>query len=240
MKRYAHQLFFVSSLLFAASAIATPTCAVSSSKQKLYRLDLTVPATFCMGPKGKSDPSCKNFPKDSLLQLHGLWPNYTKGYPEGKCSASECPIQSDANGKYCAYPKPKGLYESDVWKTGHGYMAGAEKCLERHEWVKHGTCSPMEPTAYFGWALETTKHISETLKIPADTPITRTDFDAMIAKNAPELAGAVRLQCSGKKYVSGLYVLYDWGNTPGSVIQTTSGKNSFGNCGKILVFPSKP
>ncbi|MBL0263725.1 MAG: hypothetical protein IPQ05_07575 [Leptospiraceae bacterium] len=217
--------------------VAEPSCDIDSKKEKLYRLDLTVPATFCNNPK--NDPSCKSFPKKSILQLHGLWPNYTSGFPEGNCDPSECKTQSEKRGKFCKYPEPKGLYESKEWKTLSEYMAGKEKCLERHEWVKHGVCSPLEPVAYFKWALEHARDISNAFESLADKPIGKEEVNATVEKNLPSLAGAVRFSCKGKN-VSGVFVLYEWGKIPGNPIKTKGGENGFGNCPKKFQFPSSP
>ncbi|MES2741978.1 MAG: ribonuclease [Pseudomonadota bacterium] len=58
--------------------------------------------------------------------LHGLWPQYLKGYPEN-CSTVK--LNDALRQQYAAlYPSPK---------------------LIEHEWIKHGTCSGLEPAAYF-------------------------------------------------------------------------------------------
>lgn len=215
-----------------------PSCEIDADKKKLYRLDLTVPATFCS--KESRDPSCSIFPKKSILQLHGLWPNYESGYPEGRCDKSECKNQSEKLGKFCKYPSPKGLYNSEDWKRLKDYMAGTEKCLERHEWIKHGICSPLEPVNYFKWALEKTKYISQPFDSIKDQSITKEDINRLVEKNFPELSGAVRLSCKGQN-VSSVYILYEWeSNGPGNPIKTKGGQNGFGNCPKTFIFPSSP
>ncbi len=219
------------------SLIAEPSCSLDSGKEKLYRLDLTVPATFCK--KQGNDPSCKTFPKKSILQLHGLWPNYTKGFPEGNCDPSECKNQSEKLGKFCKYPEPKDLYTSHEWKSLSDFMAGKEKCLERHEWVKHGICSPLEPVAYFKWALENARDISKAFDSLADKNVGKEEVNAIVEKKLPKLTGAIRLSCKGNN-VSSVYVLYEWGNPPGNPIKTKGGQNGFGNCPKIFFFPSSP
>jgi len=236
------KIVFILLILFFSSLTyvnAKPVCKVKN-EEKIYRLDLTVPATFCKNQKNV-DPSCKQFPKISLIQLHGLWPNYKKeGYPSGKCTeVNECPTQDDKKGKYCKYPNPPGLYLSSTWKQLGGFMAGREKCLERHEWVKHGTCSPMSAIEYYDWSLKKTKYIVENLQIPADRSVSRKYINEKISENLPELDGAFRLKCS-KEFVRNVYVLYEWGDEPGNAIKTKSGKNNFGNCGNIMVFPSSP
>ena len=217
------------------TVFAEPVCEVSNAP-KIYRLDLTVPATFCMH---NSEASCKTFPKESLIQLHGLWPNYKNGgYPSGNCSNKDNCVKGKSK-KYCKYPVPEGLYSSTSWETMSGYMAGVEKCLERHEWVKHGTCSPMEAVEYFRWALTKTKYIATALPIIPDSPMTQKSFNQMVATNLPDLNGAIHVKCNGKN-VSSMFILYEWGSVPGKVVQTKNGKNQYNGCGKQVSFPSKP
>lgn len=120
-----------------------------------------------------------------------------------------------------------------------GYMAGTESCLERHEWVKHGTCSPMDAPAYFRWSLEATKHIAERLNLPGDRPISRSNFNERARTNLPELDGALRLTCK-EGALSSLYVLYEWGEAPAKPIPTRDGTNHFGNCPASFTIPSTP
>lgn len=221
---------------FAAfQAVAEPSCNLDLNKNPYYRLELTVPATFCKSGANKNDPSCRDFPKEGAIQLHGLWPNYSQGYPEGVCNTHECPPNRPT---YCDYPSPPRLYESGRWKTLKGFMAGLEKCLERHEWVKHGICSPMTAPAYFEWSLTKVKEISEAIAPYKDKKISRKQFNMLIAYKLPDIDGAVRLKCSGSDLYS-LSVYYKWGDTPQEVIPTTSGQNSFGNCKQTFRIPSK-
>lgn len=217
----------------AFQAVAEPTCNVDLNKKPYYRLELTVPATFCKSGSNRQDPSCKNFPKEGAIQLHGLWPNYAQNYPQGICSTSECP----KSATYCNYPMPPDLYESDGWKNLKGYMAGLEKCLERHEWVKHGICSPMKAPAYFEWSLAKAKEISAAIAPYADKTITRKQFNMLIAYALPDIDGAVRLSCSGSNVLS-MSIFYKWGDAPQEVIPTTSGQNSFGNCKQTFRIPA--
>jgi len=225
---------------FVCTGTAQPSCKPDPTKPLIYRLDLSIASTFCGAPDAANDPSCKTFPKASNVQLHGLWPNYKSGdFPSGTCSDAVCPIASPKEGKYCKYPEPAGLYASPGWKSLGGYMAGAEKCLERHEWVKHGTCTAMTPPDYFEWALKATKSIGDRLALPEDTPITQSEFNTWVRLRLPELDGAVRLNCR-KDFLSGIYIAYEWGSPPGMPVKNTGGANHFGNCSKTFIVPSKP
>lgn len=58
--------------------------------------------------------------------LHGLWPQYERGYPES-CSTEK--LTPHVRKQY------SGLFPSER--------------LAEHEWKKHGTCSGLDPAAYF-------------------------------------------------------------------------------------------
>jgi ribonuclease T2 len=59
--------------------------------------------------------------------LHGLWPQYVKGYPESCLTKDK--LTPTIRKTYAAiYPSPK---------------------LVDHQWRKHGSCSGLDPVAYF-------------------------------------------------------------------------------------------
>lgn len=237
MRIIPHALASVVLGLFFATAQAAPFCQVDPSRPKFYRLELTVPAAFCS--PSSDDPSCQGFPKAELIQLHGLWPNYDRGYPEGDCSPSECRELKFSSGRYCGYPEMPEVYASRSWKDLKPYMAGVEKCLERHEWVKHGTCSPLTAAQYFDWSLRKTREIVDKLALPADRPIAQDSFNGSVARNLPELNGAFNLKCRGNRLVS-LHVLYEWGKEgPGRPLRNDSGRNRI-SCPYKFVVPSRP
>lgn len=72
--------------------------------------------------------------------LHGLWPQYEKGYPQ-ECSTERLPAR--AMEKYAALYPSRGMID--------------------HEWKKHGTCSGLDPAAYF----EMSARLRNQLVIPA-------------------------------------------------------------------------
>lgn len=228
---------FLVILAWTSTAHAAPSCSVDAERPKLYRLELSVPATFC--GNHRNDPSCQVFPKPTRIQLHGLWPNYRSGFPQGECPPGECPRQDPGLGSYCRYPEPPGLYDSSAWKDLKGFMTGTENCLERHEWVKHGTCSPMDAPTYFQWSLETTKRIATALDLPSDRPVSRKKFNQRVARNLKDLDGSVRLSCKNGA-LSSLYVLYEWDPVPARPIPTRNNTNHFGNCPNSFLIPAVP
>ena len=75
--------------------------------------------------------------------MHGLWPQYDKGFPE-----------------YCQDPSPRlyrGIVSSmlDLMPAPH---------LIYNEWDKHGTCSGLSPRAYF----DAVRKARAAVKIPPD------------------------------------------------------------------------
>lgn len=218
-------------------------CSVDTARATYYHLELTVPATFCRDRAG--DPSCASFPKVAALQLHGLWVDYADGpaprYPAGTCSGGGCQyLDHPPTDGYCrVLPEPPGLYASPAWKEKHGYFAGAEKCLERHEWVKHGTCSPMEAPAWGAWSLDKTAEIAGRIGIKAYEPLSQAAIDAAVRTNLPELDGAVTFTCK-KDALASLSVDYAWGQTPGAVRKRPEGRNRYNGCRKTIVLPSRP
>ena len=235
--RLGHSLLLMA--ILPTLVLADPSCTPLVDKKLIYQLTLTVPATFCKSRH--TDPSCRRFPKSTLIQLHGLWPNYVDHtFPEGSCDAQECPMGN--GGSFCGdYYSPPDLYDSQVWLNESGFMAGVERCLERHEWTKHGVCSPMKDNAvkYFKTALDETKRIAMGLNPQPDLPISQSDLNQVIKAKLPDLDGAFRFRCNGSRVLE-ISVSYEWGDTPGKAIKDTSQNNIFKGCSERVIFPSRP
>ncbi len=94
-----------------------------------YALVMSWSPSFCAGEgAGRGDPQCSpNRPY--AFVLHGLWPQYARGFPEN-CRTSFNPFvpRPVINGMLDIMPSPN---------------------LAIHEYRKHGTCSGLEPKAYF-------------------------------------------------------------------------------------------
>ena len=96
-----------------------------------YVLALSWSPTYCEGEGARRDePQCA--PGRGLgFVVHGLWPQYTRGYPQN-CSAVQRPITRQA-----------------MEVAGQVYPSEG---LARYEWRKHGTCSGLDPASYFAAA----------------------------------------------------------------------------------------
>jgi ribonuclease T2 len=114
--------------------------------------------------------------------VHGLWPQYDKGFPE-----------------YCQLPAPR---------LDHRIVASMLDLMPAphlifNEWDRHGTCSGQTPRAYF----ETVRKARAAVKIPpkyADVQqplsVTPRDVeDAFINANPGLSPGAIAIGCTRKR-----------------------------------------
>lgn len=99
-----------------------------------YALVLSWSPTYCGGLRGDDyEPQCHaEGRRPYAFVLHGLWPQYERGYPES-CRTRERPYvpRPVINGMLDIMPSPR---------------------LVIHEFRKHGTCTGLEPAAYYDLA----------------------------------------------------------------------------------------
>jgi len=93
-----------------------------------YVLALSWSPTYCAGVgERRNDGQCT--PGRGLgFVVHGLWPQYTRGYPQNCSAVERAPIRQALEVAGQVYPS---------------------EGLARHEWRAHGTCSGLDPTSYF-------------------------------------------------------------------------------------------
>ncbi len=111
--------------------------------------------------------------------VHGLWPQYTHGFPSNCGPAGRTPSRIALQGT-------KGLYPDEG--------------LARHEWRMHGTCSGKSPTDYFA----DVRRAREAITIPPQFAAphesqTWTPVDiqrAFIAANPRLRPGMLAVQCN--------------------------------------------
>lgn len=94
-----------------------------------YVLALSWSPGFCEleGERGRSREQCADGANLGFV-VHGLWPQYERGYPSDCGPAGRTPSR-------IALEQAEGLFPSEG--------------LARHEWRKHGTCSGSSPSDYF-------------------------------------------------------------------------------------------
>ncbi len=180
--------------LLSPSSSSQSPAAQSSSGGKPGRFDYYVLALswspdYCASA-GASDPQQCSVGRKLGFVLHGLWPQYNRGYPSD-CSAAKLP--ADVKAKFPAlYPSPK-LYD--------------------HEWEKHGTCSGLTPEEY----LTLSQQIKNSVIIPAayrapEQPLQVTPAQLkkdFTSANPALREGSVAAYCSGSgRYLQEVYVCF--------------------------------
>jgi len=143
----------VISLTLAAGLISLAGGAKAQDKRQnapgefdFYVLSLSWSPSFCeaaaeRGNAGRSQAQCGERPFSFVV--HGLWPQYDRGYPE-----------------YCKRPSPR--LERNVMVSMLDLMPAPG--LIYNEWDKHGTCSGLDGRNYF----ETIRKARAVIKIPAE------------------------------------------------------------------------
>src|SRR6202789_4213321 len=157
MARFVIRRLFVLHALFAliVATLATafwPGFAAAQDRRQndpgqfdFYVLSLSWSPSFCAaaaerGYERGASPQCGRRPYSFVV--HGLWPQYDKGFPE-----------------YCEVPSPRlnrGIVSSML------DLMPAPRLIY-NEWDKHGTCSGLAARDYF----DTLRKAREAVKIPA-------------------------------------------------------------------------
>lgn len=107
-----------------------------------FVLSLSWSPTYCDGPEGAYDRQQCSPGKRFAFVVHGLWPQYNRGWPEN-CRTGETWVpQSEIDAMLDIMPSKK---------------------LVIHEWKKHGSCSGLSMTDYF----EVTRLLFAKVRIPA-------------------------------------------------------------------------
>jgi ribonuclease T2 len=102
-----------------------------------YVLALSWEPAFCSVMKDKSE--CKNETASSYeathFSLHGLWPQPRRNV---FCGVDRATAALDDTHKWAELPMPEMTL--DTKRALNRVMPGTASLLERHEWIKHGTC----------------------------------------------------------------------------------------------------
>jgi ribonuclease T2 len=142
-----------------------------------YVLSLSWSPEFC---SNHHDPEqCQGTRKYTFV-VHGLWPQYEKGWPQF-CQPSS-PVPADLAGSMLDLMPNRQLIQ--------------------HEWDKHGTCSGLKQKGYF----DLIRQVREGINIPKDyaqplKQVTQTPSQIkqhFEAANAGFGKDAIRLACSGR------------------------------------------
>lgn len=129
-----------------ATAPAAPAARPKAS-DLAYVLALSWQPAFCETNLRK--PECRwqsgSGQDANYLSLHGLWPQpSTRAY----CNVESALRQASENGRWKDIPAPQLSLSTQA--DLEAMMPGSRSQLERHEWLKHGTCYAVpEAETYF-------------------------------------------------------------------------------------------
>ena len=114
-----------------------------------YVLALSWSPTYCETRGARRDERQCAPGRGLGFVVHGLWPQYERGYPENCSSVERAPTRQALDVAGEVFPS---------------------EGLARYEWRKHGTCSGLDPTSYFRAAREARMAVTipEALKAGGD------------------------------------------------------------------------
>ncbi len=148
---------------------------VAPGRFDFYVLSLSWSPTFCLGNGDRGSQQCDRGAELGFV-LHGLWPQYERGFP------SDC---DSRNPSSIAMQAARG-----VWP---------DEGLARYEWRKHGTCSGKAPADYFADARRAKEavEIPDSLKAPKrQASMSPNDIQrAFIAENPRLRPGMMAVAC---------------------------------------------
>jgi ribonuclease T2 len=172
----------VLSLTF-SSATAQDRRQNKSGEFDFYVLALSWSPSFCEATAERGRESKEQCgPRPFSFVVHGLWPQYEKGFPE-----------------YCQVPAPR--LNGGIVSSMLDLMPSPR--LVFHEWDRHGTCSGLNPRAYF----DNVRKARAVVKIPDQylelkEPLTVTPDeveDAFVKANPGLTRGGVAVTCDSKR-----------------------------------------
>ncbi|WOH67367.1 ribonuclease T2 [Bradyrhizobium sp. BWA-3-5] len=149
-----------------------------------YVLALSWSPSFCeaaaeRGNSGRSQVQCS---RPYSFVVHGLWPQYERGFPE-----------------YCQRPAPR--LDRNIMTSMLDLMPAPG--LIFNEWDKHGTCSGLGARGYFEnirKARAAVKIPEEFLQLSEEKTIAPDDLEAAFIKINPGLSGsAISVTCSSRR-----------------------------------------
>lgn len=166
-----------------------------------YILALSWQPAFC--ERNAAKPECRELDGADFaatnLALHGLWPNGGGDEHPFYCGVAAVDRGRDEDGAWCALPETGAdqATQSDLAQV----MPGSLSCLDRHEWIKHGTCTGLGADSYFDESarlvreVQTTR-LAELLRSNIGKQVSRRDLlEAFEQEFGAGAAGALEVTC---------------------------------------------
>lgn len=150
------------------AAVFVSTATSAQAEDSTYTLALSWQPAFCESDAGGAKPECRGQNATSWdalhFTLHGLWPN-SDGGQDTYCLAGPARSQAIRRDE-TAHGNWRDLDPVDLPRATRQaldrVMPGTASGLERHEWVKHGTCSDFTPARYFAAAIGRAEDVAGT------------------------------------------------------------------------------
>lgn len=189
-------------------------CQPSPASFDYWLLALSWSPEYCASNNARPDSKQCSQPREFIV--HGLWPQYERGYPEFCDTQARVPERT-ADRLAPLVP---------------------DRGLVFHQWKKHGSCSGMTPEAYFATLERARRSIvvpSAYLKHAATRRIQRTELEsAFVAANPGLRAEAITLECS-RQFLREVHICLDHALRP-----RACGRDVTEGCGRELsVRPSE-
>jgi ribonuclease T2 len=147
-----------------------------------YVLSLSWSPTYCAttGERRGDERQC-GAGKAHGFVVHGLWPQYERGFPSDCRVTGRTPTRAQVDAMLDLMPSPG---------------------LVRHEWRKHGTCTGLDPQSYFALARKAARSVAipEAFQSARDDRSTSpADVErAFIAVNPRLRPSMIAVGCSGR------------------------------------------
>ncbi len=134
--------------LFLLSIMAGSAFAQEGGGRTRFILAASWQPAFCQTNQRKAECASQGSDRYDAknFSLHGLWP-MRKDY----CGVSDADRSADKGGDWRDLPEVKLSAETKA--SLDKVMPGTQSALERHEWIKHGTCTGISADAYFSDAV---------------------------------------------------------------------------------------
>lgn len=192
-----------------------------------FMLALSWQPAFCEKKTEKTE--CKQLNAGRLpitqtqLSLHGLWPQ-----PKGNfyCGVSDAVKRLDKQKRWSELPAP--ALDADTTKRLATAMPGTASYLDRHEWIKHGTCffGKRNGDEYFDDSLRTLDAVNRSsvgqllaanVGSNLETSAIRDEFDMAFGQGAGERVQVKCTQDQGRTLIQELRI-----SLKGKITETSS------------------
>src|SRR5689334_317711 len=167
-----------------------------------YVLALTWAPSFCEF-NARKWPECRELRDSDFaathLVIHGLWPDSRETTRLSYCGVDAKVQQIDLQNHWCELPRPQ--LSDETRAELERAMPGVRSCLDRHEWIVHGTCAGTNAERYFATTLRLAAAVDEAslgkfLAANSGQTVTRQQIiDAFEADYGPGAGRSLTLLC---------------------------------------------